>query len=366
MNAIAADAPSGVLPETVTQSADVAELVERLWHRSLGPKARAPRANILQVGVGLRRIVRLMKDLQSELGLTVRATALLQLGTLDALLDAIRTGQWPEPSPCVKLRDGDDRPPLYIVSAGSGLVLELCAFARLIEYSGPVWGLQLPGLDGETAPLTDLTDMAKCHRDAIIARQPDGPYHLIGYSFGGIVALETARELAATGRRIGLIGLIDSNLDERHWPKAAWVRDVLKRCLVRAAAARHLPPREAVDHIVHRARNLVRYFGRKAAGETAASIHASAYYIGGLEPDFQRVRDSSIVAYQTYVPRRLNLKVTLFKSELGDPHACDPVPVWRQFAHRKNLDVVMIPGSHTTMVRPPFAQVLAAEIVRRL
>ena len=335
-----------------------------LWLQYLGPKAREPGAHILHVGVGLKRVLRLRTAIRDEMGVDVPATALMRLGTLDALAAAIPLQAWPARSPYLLLKDGDGRPPLYILSAGSGLVLELCDLVRLIDYPGQVWGLQVPGLDGEAPPLGELAAFGAYYGQAILARQPVGPYHLVGYSFGGAAAVETARHLTAAGGSLGLIGLIDSNLDERNWPRRAWIAGVARRSLRRLADARHMPPRQAVGHVAIRAMNLLRYARRKAAGQTAATVHASAYYIGGLEPHFQAVRDAAIGAYQVYTPGKLGFDAVLFRSELGDPHACDPAPVWRQFVRR--LEVVDSPGSHTTMIRPPHARQLAAEIVRRL
>ena len=341
-----------------------ATTLHTLWLRSLGPKARDPNAHILHIGVGLKRILRLRKALREELGVDVPAMGLMRLGTVDAAAEAIQHRVWPAVSPYILLKDGDDQPPLYVVSAGSGLVLELCELVQLIDYSGQIWGLQAPGLDGEAEPLNDLRAYGAYYAQAIRARQPVGPYHLVGYSFGGSAAIETARALAAAGGTIGLLGLIDSNLDERNWPRRAWFAGVLRRCVRRLADARHLPPRQAMQHVATRARNLLHYARRQLSGKTTASVHQSSYYIGGLEPDFQAVRDAAITAYQTYTPRRLDLRTVLFRSELGDPHACDPAPVWRQFIRR--LEVVDSPGSHTTMIRPPHARHLAAEIVSRL
>ncbi len=361
---------TATLPALDTRSGNEAGPTERtaelraLWLRYLGPKAREPDAHILHIGVGLKRILRLRKALQQELGVDIPATALMRLGTADAVDAAIRVHHWPAPSPCVLLKDGDASPPLYMLSAGSGLVLELCELARLVDYPGQVWGVQAPGLDGEAEPLNDVAAFGAHYASAIMARQPAGPYHLVGYSFGGSAAIETARAMAAAGGAVGLVGLIDANLDERNWPRRAWLAGVLRRCWRRLADARHMPPREAVRHIAIRARNLLQFATRKLAGETAASVHRSAYYIGGLEPAFQAVRDASISAYQAYTPRRFDQATVLFRSVLGDPHACDPAPVWRQFIRR--LEVVDCPGSHTTMVRPPHARRLAAEIVSRL
>jgi thioesterase domain-containing protein len=346
------------------QLRDPRSSIRALWTGILGPKAQGGDVPLLRTSVGLRRIVRLLKALELQLGIVVPATTLVRLGTVDALATAVECDEWPALSPCVLMKDGDDRPPLYFVSAASGLVLELCDLARAIDYRGRVWGLQAPGLDGECAALTDVRALARHYQAALEAHHGGGRLHLVGYSFGGLVALELARGLVAAGREVGLVGLIDSNIDEKFWPKRVWFLGVLKRCLKRAADARRLPPKQAFAHIWVRARKVIGYFFAKARGETEAAIHRSSYYIGGLEPNFQTVRDCAITAFEVYRPTKTELNVTLFKSELGDPHACDPVPIWRRVV--KTLEVVMIPGSHTTMVRPPFSHKLAAEIVARV
>jgi len=346
------------------KDAHLAATLHDIWMKSLGPKLRGSETHILRVGVGLRRLVRLLDALEQQLDVKVPPTALLRLGTEAAVLAAIRDGTWPAPSALYLLRDGDDRPPLLIVSAGNGLILELCDLAQRIGYPGRIWGLQPPGLDGETTPFTSIGDIADYYATAITDAFPDGPCHLLGYSYGGLIAYETARRFAATGRPIGLLGLIDSNVCETYWPKSVWLQSILTHALQRVAATRRKPIGQALREIGRGIAKLLRYIGDKLGGKTTASVHRSVYYIGGLDPDFQRVRDCSIVAFEAYRPKPLDLDVTLFKSELGDPHACDPVRVWRRLVRR--LDVYNVPGSHTTMIREPFVRILAAEIDARL
>ncbi len=342
----------------------LASALHNIWLKSLGPKLRGSETHILRVGVGLRRVVRLLDAIQQELHIKVPATALLRLGTEASVLAAIRGKAWPPASALYLLRDGDDSPPLLIVSAGNGLILELCDLAQRIDYPGQIWGLQPPGLDGEAEPFTTIGDVADYYAKEITDAFPEGPYHLIGYSFGGLIAYETARRFAATGRKVGLIGLIDSNVCETYWPKRVWVQSVLAHALRRVVEARQKPIGQALSEIGHGVAKLFHYIGDKLGGKTTASVHRSVYYVGGLHPDFQRVRDSSIVAFERYRPMPLDLDVTLFKSKRGDPHACDPVRVWRRLVRR--LDVSHVPGSHTTMVREPFVRALAAEIDARL
>jgi len=52
--------------------------------------------------------------------------------------------------------------------------------------------------------------MARTYLEEIRVVQKDGPYHIAGYSFGGIIAFEMAQQLRAAGSLVGLVGLIDT------------------------------------------------------------------------------------------------------------------------------------------------------------
>jgi thioesterase domain-containing protein len=60
--------------------------------------------------------------------------------------------------------------------------------------------------------------MAAEYLREVKARQPHGPYHFCGYSFGGLVAFEMARQLSESGDEIGLVGLFDTMMSPLRWP----------------------------------------------------------------------------------------------------------------------------------------------------
>ena len=62
----------------------------------------------------------------------------------------------------------------------------------------------------DEAPLTSLEEMAARYLRDIRRFQPVGPYHLGGYSLGGVLAAEMARQLHADGERVGLLALFDT------------------------------------------------------------------------------------------------------------------------------------------------------------
>ncbi len=115
---------------------DVEATLARIWRATLGPKGRDVTRHILHVPVGLRRLLRFTSEAEAALGVKIPPSALMRLGTIKRLAEAIERGEWPEPSPLALLRDGDGEDVLYVVSAGSGVVLELCDLALLIDFPG--------------------------------------------------------------------------------------------------------------------------------------------------------------------------------------------------------------------------------------
>ncbi|MCP4659563.1 MAG: alpha/beta fold hydrolase, partial [bacterium] len=74
----------------------------------------------------------------------------------------------------------------------------------------PLYGLQSRGLEGDEEPLTRIEEMAAHYLGELRAVQPRGPYQLTGWSFGGLVAYEMARQLAAAEEEVASLVLIDA------------------------------------------------------------------------------------------------------------------------------------------------------------
>jgi len=82
--------------------------------------------------------------------------------------------------------------------------------ARYLPDTYPLYGLQARGLDGADPPASSIREMAADYVEQIRAVQESGPYHLIGWSFGGIVAHEMAVQLRAAGEEIAALVILDA------------------------------------------------------------------------------------------------------------------------------------------------------------
>jgi amino acid adenylation domain-containing protein len=101
------------------------------------------------------------------------------------------------------------RPPFFCVHAIGGAVLSYRDLALELGGEQPFYGIQAAGLAGERA-VDDIPAMAAQYAAAVEAAAPHGPYLLGGWSFGGVVAFEIARQMRQRGRPVALVALLDS------------------------------------------------------------------------------------------------------------------------------------------------------------
>ncbi|MBR7835038.1 amino acid adenylation domain-containing protein [Actinospica durhamensis] len=107
------------------------------------------------------------------------------------------------------LRVRGDRPPLFCVHPGGGLAWCYAALLRGLSPDQPVYGLQAAGIAPGEAHAAGLEQMAADYLARIRRIQPHGPYHLMGWSFGALVAHAAAVSLQRQGEQVGLLCLVD-------------------------------------------------------------------------------------------------------------------------------------------------------------
>ncbi|MFE3203683.1 amino acid adenylation domain-containing protein [Embleya sp. NPDC059237] len=108
------------------------------------------------------------------------------------------------------LRTRGERAPLFCVHPGIGLSWCYAGLLHSLGNDQPVHGLQARGLDGREALPATVAEMAADYLEQILKVQPNGPYHLMGWSFGGHVAHTLATMLQARGEAVALLAVLDS------------------------------------------------------------------------------------------------------------------------------------------------------------
>ncbi|WP_329215873.1 acyltransferase domain-containing protein [Streptomyces sp. NBC_01485] len=186
------------------------------------PAARVtPTTALTDLGLDSLMAVRIRTAVEREFGVELPLRGLLGAGTVEKAADHLQQAllaresdsplpqsplpQSPLPdSPLRPLHATGSRPPLFLLHAAGGTTGVYEALVDRLDGDRPVFGLE------RVEEARTVTGKARRYAEAIAAVHPDGPCLLGGWSFGGFVAQETARQLAAAGRDVELVVLLDS------------------------------------------------------------------------------------------------------------------------------------------------------------
>ena len=249
----------------------------------------------------------------------------------------------------VPLKAGAGPPPVFFIHGVGGNVLEILPTARRMTYPGAVIGIRARGLARGETPHSSVEAMAADYLREIKTRQPNGPYYLCGYSFGGLVAFEIARRLSESGSEIGFVGLFDTMMSPLRWPLRAWLSIVGRRIArlpgnLRAALLRARPaaPSASID-------------------KDNLSLPG---ILGSLPTSVVRVAASALIASARYRAGFYRGQLTLFTPVGREPGLPSLEAIWRK--HARTLSIVETQGDHSTMLSVPNADSTAASLTRCL
>jgi thioesterase domain-containing protein len=215
----------------------------------------------------------------------------------------------------------------------------------------PIFGIRGRGLHGETDLPSRLEDMAAEYVAAVRSARPEGPYHLGGWSAGGVVAFEMAQQLLAQGHTVGLLALLDTTIpmnpanapyaEDPELSAREYGLDMTLEELDRLGPDDQLP--YLWDHV--RKLGLVE-------DDTPLPL------VRQILDDLKRLFHAHIKLANDYVLRPYPGRITLFRpADSPIAHATPPDRNWGKLA--ADVDVHFVPGLHHTMVKEPCVQVLA-------
>jgi amino acid adenylation domain-containing protein len=191
------------------------EAVSAHWAAVLRLERVGRHENFFELGGDSLCAMRLMNVLNTAFGLRMPIRALFQHPTVEALAAEILGGAKGNRSPnLVPLQSGGAKPPLYFVHPSSGHVFRYLPLARALGADQPVYGLQASGLEDGEVSTGSIEEIAASYVDAILSEQPQGPYHLLGYSSGGLLTFEMAHQLRARGEEVAFVALLDTTLPD--------------------------------------------------------------------------------------------------------------------------------------------------------
>ena len=332
--------------ETATEKKLVA-----IWQKYLGVNNLGIDADFFDLGGHSIIAVQIMVQVEKQLGCLLPISVFFKHPTIRKLarvIDGYETEDtWKS---LVRIKDGT-KTPLYIVH---GIGLNVLIFHGLAKYLDPeqaVFGFQAVGLTGKEEPLDDLQEVATFYIREMLEQNPDGPYNLLGYSLGGIIALEMAKQLRQMGKTVTMLGMLDTNLRQHDGnSKPAILLNKLRRQFSKAFFIfRSLfihPVRTIRYQLQVLKRKLQQLFGAKNQLRPELPDEDIPEYmeqiIAGLE---KGMRNYKVKPYDG--------KIFLFKAKERIYYVDDPKYLgWKKYA-RKGVVLKKVPGDHKVLLHPP-------------
>ena len=199
------DAHTDKTPSVPPRTPVEAELV-RIWEEVLAVAPIGIRDDFFELGGQSFAAIQVMTRIAQRYGRRLPLGALMEGRTVESLAHAVQVAvTW---SPLVPIKVQGEGRPVFLIHPAGGNVLCYGPLARHVRR--PVYGLQAPGLSGEQPPVDDIEKMAALYMRSIREVQPHGPYVLGGWSSGGLVAFEVARQFEEQGEKVERVLLLDS------------------------------------------------------------------------------------------------------------------------------------------------------------
>jgi amino acid adenylation domain-containing protein len=183
----------------------------KIWAQVLNLEQVGIHDNFFELGGHSLLAVQLITKMQQSFQVALPLATLFQQPTIEHLAQLLQnSSEHSNESVLVPLRTEGKQAPLFCIHPVGGSVLCYAALTPHLNPERPLYGFQSPGLTGLEPPLTQIEEMAERYIEALRAMQPNGPYHLAGWSLGGVIAFEMAQQLHQQGDSVAPLVLIDS------------------------------------------------------------------------------------------------------------------------------------------------------------
>ncbi len=306
------------------------EVLCGLFAETLGLAAVGIDDNFFELGGHSLLATRLIGRIRAALNVEIAIRSLFEAPTVEMLAQQLSAGD-PARSdfdPVLPIKATGRAQPLFCIHPAGGFSWPYSRFISHIPPDRPIYGLQARNLLERDAFPRTIEDMAADYVDLIRQIQPSGPYNLLGWSFGGLVAHAIATRLQAGGDDVALLALLDSYPSEQPGALSATGEEREKEVLFAGVA--NDPLRSMLS-----------------------SLQSEGYIRSILDEDhYDAIMDSfenSTRLMRKFSPRRYRGDMLLFVATEGE--AKPPVETWQPYVDG-NIKVHRVDCTHEAMMEP--------------
>ncbi|MGM8363564.1 non-ribosomal peptide synthetase [Flavobacterium sp. ARAG 55.4] len=335
---------------------DEEKMVAEIWQESLKKERIDIFSNFFEMGGHSIMAVNVMVEIEKKTGIRIPLSALFQHSTVEKFAKLINLESQISSDYLVPLKPNGTKTPLFIVH-GSGL--NILNFAHVINHfdeDQPVYGFQGVSSNGYNNWFESIEDMASRYIESIMEVNPKGPYAIAGFSFGGIVAFEIARQLKNQGKTVSLIAALDTYVDSSYYYASPVQKKMIRyydRTYRRLDYLKQmLTSWEALKVRVNTKKTYLqkKYLGLKD-NMTQQEQLALEHFI-----EADKMVDKIVNRYHL-IPQ--SFEVDLFRAKDDENYKLDPNHLGWKKAALSGVKIHNITGNHLGITAPPNDKVLA-------
>lgn len=328
--------------------------IAQIWERVLKHRPVSIHDNFFRIGGDSLSGVQAMHHINQAFGTSIPLAALFKQGT-PAKLAALLRSEDPLVTleALVPLQPQGTQQPIFWIHPIGGNIYAYIQLAWAWGTDQPFYALQAPSLSGTQAHFGSNQAAAAHYLQAIRSIQPHGPYRLAGWSSGGVLAYEIARQLHQAGENVNQLLLLDTCAPQADLPMEDWeikvsfLLDYYRGVL--DLDGRKVKKRSFEENLA--------WIGAQAQAK-GLDINTDANQIGHLYQIFHQ----DMRSFEAYAIQPFPQAVTLLRAKESEEARLDPTLGWGSFLDSEQLSLHEVPGDHFSVLKPPHLSTLVATL----
>lgn len=342
-----------------------------LWEEMFNRQPIGVLDNFFEIGGHSLLALRLFARIEQELGTSLPLSMLFETMTVASQAKSIEAK--PEDASWdvfVAIQPNGSKPPFFAIHGVEGGVLGYRDLAYALGDDQPVLGLQAAGQDGRQAFDKSIEDMASRYIEVMRSHQPQGPYRMGGYCFGGVVAFEMARQLEKVGEKVSLLAVFESAIPEESAERVPLLHRfgiVLRHLPVWIKDYSNMSPHQLRNRLLSTYKKIWAKIQRNAEIDRRMRVEETLdINVDHLPSRHVEMTDACMNAALKYIPGEYNGVVTMFRARNRSLNevvfgTLDPKMGWGRLA-KGGVDVRLVDGFHRNMHLAPYVSSLAGEL----
>jgi amino acid adenylation domain-containing protein len=340
---------------------DHEKIISRIFSNALGINDISVQDDFFDMGGNSLLAVKIMASIERQTGKRLPLATLFNHTTIEKLAAKITSDEKEKWETLVPIRSTGHKTPLYIIHGGGLNIILFKSLSIQLTDDQPIYAFQALGLNRPASIPDTLEEIAKIYVNELLQVNPDGPYHLAGYSMGGFIAWEMARQLKDIGKTVKSLSILDTYVGMKTRNLGVFDKLISKtwrqfRKIPFILSTFKKYPKDTLDY------QLLILKG-KLGGTRKEKDIPDVEFFSTYE---KQIYNSYRSAQRNYILKPLDMKVIVFKVAKRLYYLDDLEQLGWGGVAKSGVKVKVVPGDHKTFLYPPhdvaFAKLLQEEL----